>query len=247
MNKQTKRLFLLTIILVFSNWTNAISLQEDTIKDYIDHALEQFLGIGNEYDPLAYEDIGIIRERVIDVSIKPTLWERVARNPIGRSPEKLQGNIQNGIINFVEEQSYKVAFEKTNNVYIATKVSNNMHNIVVSRLKTTSEFKKGCLGRFVGIHLRNAIYEQCSRFDTVHNTTPMHIIKCRICYDKFLQSECIKLTPCGHFVCTNCAQQYFFEQNKASHCPRCAKPIEIDELQKRLYGSSEVNEKKRSV
>ncbi len=239
MNKYTNRLLNIAIVVLCSQYCLAgPTFTSDTIRNYVENAIEQILGIDNEYDPLAREDISIIKEHVIATSLKPTVWERMFRKPIERTSEEIQNNVYAGIINFVEEQSYKAAFDKTNNAYIATKVSQNLRNFVANRVAETGEIKVGELSRFVGYRLRDAIIEQCSRFSAVHDATSLRILKCRVCFEKFVESECMRLSPCGHVVCKKCAHEQFFERNITSRCPRCTRPFEIDNLREKLYGTS---------
>jgi len=240
MNKYTGRLLKIASIalLCSQNCLAEPTFTNDTIRNYVENAIEQLLGVNNEYDPLAREDISIIKERVIAASLKPTVWERMFRRPIERTSDEIQKNVYTGIIDFVEEQSYKAAFDKTNNAYIATKVSQNLRNFVANRVAETGEFKAGRLARFAGCRLRDAILEQCSRFSAVHDATSLRIVKCRVCFEKFVESECIRLSTCGHVVCKKCAHEQFFERNGTSRCPRCTKPVDINDLREKLYGTS---------
>lgn len=240
MNKRAGRL--LHVACMGLAWSNSCwatpELNLDAIRNYVENALEQLLAIGNEYDKLARDDINSIKERVIAASTKPTMWERMFRINIERTADDVQNNVYAGITDFVEQQSYKFAFEKTNNAYIASKVSKNMRDFIAKRITQTGEFRPGALSRFVGQRFRDAISEQCNRFSAVHDTTSMRIVKCRICWEKFVESECIALSPCGHIVCRKCAHEYFFGRQGMARCPRCTKPVDLNELREKLYAPS---------
>jgi len=211
------------------------ALQNDTVEPYIEDALEHLLSTGNEYDPLAQEDILTIKEHILTASSKPTVWQRILRKEAEKTSEDVQKIILNSIVDFVEKQSYTLALEKTNNKHIAKKVSNNLHDFIKNRVGKTSGFKSGSLSRFVGTRFRATVYEQCSRYSATGNTTSMRIVKCKICRKKRVESECITLSPCKHIACKKCTFQYFFEQGTRSRCPYCSKTVDVERLKEVFY------------
>jgi len=241
MAKRTDKLLaqIACIGLVWSiNCGAASELGSDAIRNYVENALAHLSGIGNEYDSLAHNNINTIKEHIIAASTKLTAWERMFHLNIERTIDEVQNNVHSGIIDFVEHQSYRYAFEKTNNAYIANKVSKNMRNFCAKKITQTGEFKPGALSQFVGQTLHEAVSEQCNRFDAIYDTTSTRIVKCQICWEKFVEPECIALSPCRHNICKNCAHEYFLSQQGIPRCPRCTKPIDLNDMQEKLYAPS---------
>jgi len=235
MNKKT---ITSTLVLLVLTWTlpslSASELEGQGIENYISQALEQLLG-KNAYDDYARQDIQSIKEQVCAVCYKPTAWERMFKSNIVRTVEEVKNKLLSGIIDFVEKQSYAHAYKRTDNIYIAQKVSKNLTNSVTSRILTKSgEFKVGALSYFVGQAFYQTINEQCNRFYTETPTLPERIVICRMCKEGIVKSESISLFPCNHIVCKDCAETYYFTNNGIPRCPKCNQAVDLKNLHTKL-------------
>jgi hypothetical protein len=209
-------------------------LGPEEIRRYVENTLEHLLGKYKGNDPETNEDINTIKEQTI-TSIKSIIWERILNFRIEHTIDEVKKNLLSSIINFVEQQSYRYAYDKTHNVDIAKKVAKNMVNAVSNRItKESGEFKDGALSQFVGKELKETINEQCNRFNTAHDTTSVQIIKCNICKEKFVELECVSLSPCNHMICKKCAHKNLLSHSEKLNCPYCSKQIDRNDLDKKI-------------
>ncbi len=151
-----------------------------------------------------------------------------------------------GIVSFIEQQSYIYALQKTNNQHIARKIANKIRDEALAIITKSSELPLGVFARFVGSSLQTIVNEHCNRFDTPYqqNTQQHHpqgvypSEECCICYDSFADEvERIFLTPCGHDMCTKCCKQHFFVYNNST-CPKCRAKVNLTVLNSTLYAPS---------
>ncbi|TET06695.1 RING-H2 finger protein [Candidatus Dependentiae bacterium] len=222
---------------IFAWASNCFAVSElgpEEIRSYVENTLEHLLGKYKNSDPDAREDISAIKEQTL-TSSKSILWERILNFQVEHTLDEVKNNLLTSIIDFVEQQSYRYAYDKTHNVYIAKKVAKNMVNAVTTRIiKESGEFKDGTLSQFVGKELQETVNEQCNRFNAMHDTRSIQIIKCNICKEKFVELECVSLSPCNHIVCKKCVHESLLNHPGKLNCPRCSKQIDRNDLDEKI-------------
>lgn len=219
------------------NYTSAIELNSETIPRYVDNTVEQLVGINNKSEWRAQLDKSSIKYYAIKASIEPTQAEREYPLGVERTADQVQNNVYSSIIDFVEKQSYRIAFEKTNNDRVAHRIAKTLRDSIEKQIIQTNEFLPGALSGFVGNALHQKVNEQCNRFDIVYDTTSAPV-ECPICWETFIKPACVALYPCGHYVCKNCAHEFFLVRQGMPRCPQCIRLINLTNLRKKLYEPS---------
>jgi len=235
----TKKTLTMTFIQILTSsiYIGAVELNPQTIPRYVDHTVDHLMGINNQYDHHARNDIRIIKEEAVQTSQKPTVAERLFSLEVQRTTNQVEENVFSSIIDFVEKQSYRYAWDKTNNARVAQKVSKKIRTSLEKQITQTGEFKPGALAEFIGNALFKKVSEECNRFDIIYPYQPKPI-ECPICWEDFAKSACVALYPCGHYVCKKCAENFFIIRQGNPRCPQCIRLINVDVLRNNLYAPS---------
>lgn len=145
--------------------------------------------------------------------------------------EYVEQLLRGAIIEHLTEKSRSVALSFTSKAWahhIADRINQELINLCFQSI----ELKQGIFSGYTGASLRNHVIEWYDYLQqqsyapvTVYPST-----ECCICYESFYDAARVFLVPCGHDICVNCAERWFFTQHKTS-CPQCRQTVDKHALQ----------------
>ncbi len=128
----------------------------------------------------------------------------------------------------------------TKSYKISLKVVRTILEQLNRKYLAASYLSHGIFRDFIGNTLKQKARECCNRFEQPRQTVHHHDLytseDCCVCYDSFKDVQRVYLMPCGHDICRDCAQQWFFDQGKNS-CPQCRAIIEKNDLRLALQNN----------
>ncbi len=168
--------------------------------------------------------------------------------------DKLDQYFTSAILELVEQTSHDYTLARTNNRTVAKKIANSMLNNLLAIIQNSGTLNFEKVTPYIGRSLRQKIREAINRFDVPHqpdfsNYTPTHqnytqaepepsaqvayaTQQCCICFESFQEVDEIFLRPCGHDICADCAQEWFFNNNpdNTKTCPICRSYVDLGQL-----------------
>lgn len=212
---------------------SSVSLSAELLKDkYLESYVSQCL----DYWFYPYNDNSELRQltRIISKEIRASNTETYEWHWDSFSYESAYSldyveQLLRGIsIDYIKERSYDVAKALYNH-----KVARHISSLVADDLLTTCsqlyELPSGIFAAYGAPAIRERIIQI---YQWVHNqpSAPQPQVQiypskeCCICYESFRDVPQIFLTPCGHDICVQCAERWFYTENKSS-CPQCRQKV----------------------
>lgn len=241
-----KKLFQLSLVILTTSFALCIcartlyhkssgnTLNEHQIENYVETIVASLF---NNYSS---QDQKKICKQITKKILDKTSWEKSYNIPVERTTQEVYAMTLGGIVDFVEKQSFDLAKIESGNYEISVQVSNLLRNEVEKKIASTGTFSEGALRDYIGKNLEYKVRSTCNMYYIPsHNVAKRYDEKsCRICFSHYGPSlPWVYLSPCGHDMCTNCAQTYFFEQNK-QRCPVCGKQVDTYQIREAIYQPS---------
>lgn len=136
--------------------------------------------------------------------------------------------IRGAIIQHITENSYTYAREITSREN-ARRIADYIYNYLFNYCSQTSILAQGIFAGCIGSDLKNWVAQIYNQSTHSYNPTPSQIyytsLNCCICLEDFADVPRIYMTPCGHDICVNCAERWFFTERKSS-CPLCRQTVD---------------------
>lgn len=136
--------------------------------------------------------------------------------------------IRGAIIQYITESSYTYAREITNRE-TARSIADYIHNYLFNYCAQMSGLSQGVFSGCIGTNLKkwvHALYDQTIQDSYVVAPQQYYSsLSCCICLEDFSTVPRVYLKPCGHDICINCGERWFFTENKNS-CPLCRQTVD---------------------
>jgi hypothetical protein len=212
------------------------TLQSKQIENYVDNIVATLVGNGRQSE----SDRKKILSRVTKKLLMPTEWESAYKLPIERTVQEVYQETIHGIVEFVERRSFHIAKCYTGNYYSTVNIADHICNELKHVISSTGNFNQGALHDFIGTELEARVKQVAPHFPSPFGYSGRRYDEknCRICFNRFSPSvPWIYLSPCGHDICTGCADIYFVQQGK-QRCPACNQPVDTYQVQMSMYRPS---------
>ena len=209
-------------------------LTEHQIENYVQNIIASLFNNYNSQDQKS------LSKHITKKLLEKTAWEKSYNLPVERTTQDVYQATLSGIVDYVERKSFDLAKNESGNYETAIQVSNFIRNQVEKTITTTGTFNEGALKNYIGKDLEYKVRNSCNLFYTpVPSVAKRYDEKsCRICFSHFGPSlPWIYLSPCGHDMCTKCAEAYFIFQNK-QRCPVCGQSVDTYQVREEIYKPS---------
>ncbi len=206
-------------------------LHEKQIETYVQNIIASLL-----HGSAARDQQAICKHITKKIST-PTGWEKSYNLPVERTQQEVYQAVLSGILDFVERQSFTLAKKETGDYLSTTQISEKIRNELAYKISSTDNFIPGELSEFIGKNLEYKVQSTCYYMSIPYKPFIKRYDekKCRICFNRFNSSRpWIYISPCGHDICTTCADTYFIRQDKV-RCPACNQFVDTYQIRMNLY------------
>lgn len=213
---------------------NGNLLAQHQIENYVQNIVASLFNGHNQQEQKS------ICNRVTKKLLAQTVWENGYDLPIERTTQEVYQTTLGGIVDYVERKSFDLAKVESGNYETSVNVSALMRDEIEKQITATGTFNEGALVNYIGKDLEYKVHNACHLFYTPYQPVAKRYDEksCRICFSHFSPSvPWIYLSPCGHDICTKCAESYFIYQNK-QRCPVCNQPIDTYQIRESIYQPS---------
>lgn len=208
-------------------------LTEHQIKNYVQNIVESLFAGQDSQGQKS------ICNNITKKLVEKTVWEKSYNLPVERTTQEVYQKTLGGIVDYVERKSFDLAKIESGKYDTSVQISHLVRNELERIVTTAGTFDEGALKNFIGRDLEYKVRNLC-----YHYYSPQKVIKrydekrCRICFNHYSSSlPWIYIIPCGHDICTQCAEAYFIFQNNQL-CPVCKQPVDIYQIRESIYQPS---------
>lgn len=227
MNILYKKTILLTLF-CSSLSLNAQSIKEKHLASYISDCIEYWFYPNHSHPQLSGLAKTITKE-IINSQNYDYEWSWSSLTYEILYPlEYVEQMLRGAIIQHVSENSYYYAREITSREN-AQRISDYIYNYLFNYCAQTAILAQSVFAGCVGDSLKNWVIQIYNQSAQGYNPSPAQnyypSLSCCICMEDFTDVPRIYMTPCGHDICVNCAERWFFTENKNS-CPICRQKVD---------------------
>jgi hypothetical protein len=182
---------------------------------------------GNNLD--TKEGINISAKVMLRLLKKRWWWQSVSWKQ-----EEVYEATMNGLVDYVEEQTFLDAKKETGNCEVTHRITNEIRDELLNKMSYAAEFKKESLKEYVGEGLKFKIFQLSYRYLPPWQRTPNRTdsVACCKCNAKFAPGSQWTYLVCGHNLCITCAEKFSHAENV--RCPKCNWPINSKLLRYKL-------------
>lgn len=206
-------------------------LNYEQIRNYINMLVDTLVSDGGSVEN-ATARREIIGHVCGDVT-RPQSFGELFGTPIVRQDSYVEKQVIDGIREYSVRTAYSIAFSRIHNAAIAYRIKNRIEQEMRNLYAHASTLTNGIFAPFVGQSLREKVYQLCNQFDTPYQQPAPKIYpsnSCCICMNDFdANTMRVFLKPCGHDICTHCAQDYFITRHN-NQCPHCRQTVDVHAL-----------------
>ncbi len=218
---------------IFNSYAAAKTIPERYIASYTTQCLEYWF-YPNHTNPRLF-NVGNAVKNEIGISNNYELaWNWSSFSYEKEYPVDYVDQLMLGIIlDFIKEEAYYFAKELTNQIK-ARKIAQDIYDWLVYQCMQSTYLEQGIFSGYIGQDLYIKIYQslQNEKPSSASSSPAQQYYPssdCCVCMESFNEVTRVFLTPCGHDICVDCAERWFFTENKAN-CPLCRSKVDKKKL-----------------
>jgi hypothetical protein len=229
--------FLFIFLMAFATINAQKTIKEKHVQSYTQQCLEYWFFPNHENSQLKGLSESITTT-IINSNNYETTWNWNSFGFENLYPlDYVEQSIRGGLLEFVKEASYKQARKITNNAQ-AQLIASTLYDRLLSIMSQSIELERGIFAEYIGSTLAFIVQTVFENLHYCTNPTTAPITtypsdSCIVCMEDFYQVTRVFLKPCGHDMCVNCAERWFFTENKST-CPLCRAKIDKKALRQSI-------------